>query len=236
MKNIKAIFADCDGTLYNKQNCTYYDMAVVAFGKALDILGIPKDALAPVRARLKANGVHGLLNAALALCQERQIDFNVFAREMVKNTDYSRIPEDWDMLRLLRMCGTKLPVYIVTNNTAPHLQKVLNCLKGAGQQDIASLKIHTITIEDTFYDGVFHPKKTGTQLTDLCAQIGQQPQDVLLLDDTQDVCDVALAQGLQANLVETPYDTKMILRRIVYEEPRLKRVVPVRKTRRFFGR
>ena len=236
MKNVKALFIDCDGVLYDKEACTYHDIAIIAFGKALDALNIPREEVPPTRARLKAKGVHGLLNAALALCQERHIDFNVFADVMAQNTDYNRIPKDVDMLRLLRECGAKVPIYIVTNNTAPHLQNILNCLNGGKIQSTEDLKIHLITIEDTLRDGVFFPKKAEGQLPYLCAQIGEKPEDVLLLDDTQDVCDAALAQGLQVAFVGKPCDTKAILRRIIHEKSRSKRAVSVRKTRGRAGR
>lgn len=235
MREVKALFIDCDGVLYDKKNCTYHDMAVVGFGKAMEALNIPQEELAPTRAKLRAADVHGLLNAALDMCQKRNIPYSAFSEEMVKNTDYSRISEDLEMLKLLKECASLVPVYVVTNNSKPHLQRVLNCLNGGGYQQMDALNIHPITIEDTFYKGIFHPKKTGTQLTDLCAQVGEQPEHVLLLDDTLDVCDAALAQGLQVNQIQTPHETKMILRRVIYEAKRPKRIVSLRKTRGGIG-
>ena len=236
--NVKALLIDCDGVIYNKQDCTYEDIAIVGFGKAMDILNIPRADLAPTRAELKGRGVHGLLNAALAMCDKQNIPFDSFAMEMVKNIDYSRIEPDWDMLRLLRDCGAKMPIYIVTNNTRPHVEKIFTCLRGGRPFENVeeSLNIRLVTIENTLADGVFHPKKTGTQLTDLCVQIGQLPENVLLLDDTADVCQAAQIQGLQVRPIKTPYDTKMILRSIIYEKSRSERAIPVRKTRGFFGR
>ncbi len=231
MKNVKALFIDCDGVLYDKRNCTYHDMAVVAYGKAMAALGIPHEELEPTRAKLKAQDVHGLFNAALVMCQKRGIPFNVFALEMVDNTDYSRIPKDKEMLNLLKKAAEKIPVYIVTNNTWVHLLRVLSQLNGAPMNDVFSLlNVIPITIENTLDEGVFHPKKVGTQFSALCAQEGKMPRDVLVLDDTQDVCDAALAQGLQVNFIETPQDTKKILRRIIHEDKRHKRSTPVRKT------
>ena len=238
MKDIKALFIDCDGVLYDKRECTYHDIAIVGLGKTLDVLGMPQSELAPARAKLKANGVHGLLNAVLELCKQHHVQFDAFAHEMAQQVDYSRISEDWAMLKLLRECGSHMPIYIVTNNTRPHLDKIFACLRGGSIfEDLhKSLNVKSIAIEDTLKDGVFHPKKAGTQLADLCSQIGEKPENVLLLDDTQDVCDAAMAQGLQVQQIESPYDTKMILRRMIYEKSRPKTTLPVRKTRRLFGR
>ena len=235
MKNIKALFVDCDGVLYDKQDCTYHDMAVIGFGEAMNALNIPHDELAPTRAKLKEMDVHGLFNAALVMCQKRNIPFDLFAQEMVKKIDYSRIPDDKEMLRLLHECGSQMPVYVVTNNTRPHLQKILNRLNGNNNEDISVLNVHPIAIEDTFCDGFFHPKKTGRQLTELCSKIGLEPRNVLLLDDTKDVCDAALAQGLQIGFIEKPNDTKIILRRIIHEKSKPERVVAIRKTRGGLG-
>ena len=238
MEQVRALFIDCDGVLYNKDCCTYHDIAVVGFGKTLDHYGISQDEFQKVRTTLREQNVRGLLNAALALCNLHKIQFNDFAKRMVANTDYSRILEDGDILRLLKSCGEVMPIYIVTNNTAPHLDKVLAQLHAGHPFDNVEkqLNIHLITIENTLADGVFHPKKTGTQLTDLCAQIGKKQKNVLLLDDTTDVCEAAKAQGLQVACIQSPSDTKMILRRMIHEKSKPERIIPVRKTRRCVGR
>ncbi|MBQ4472643.1 MAG: HAD family hydrolase [Alphaproteobacteria bacterium] len=238
MKQVRALFIDCDGVLYNKDCCTYHDIAVVGFGKTLAHYDISEDEFQKVRTTLREQNVRGLLNAALALCNLHDIQFNDFATRMVSNTDYSRILEDWDILRLLKSCGEVMPIYIVTNNTAPHLDKVLTQLHGGQPFDDVEkqLNIRPITIENTLADGVFHPKKTGTQMTDLCKKIGQKPENVLLLDDTTDVCLAASAQGLQVTYIQSTNDTKAILRRMLYEKSKPERIIPVRKTRRSIGR
>ena len=81
------------------------------------------------------------------------------------------------------------------------------------------LNIKFVAIEDTLADGVFHSKKMGTQLSDLCLKIGQKPENVLLLDDTPEVCQIALVQGLTITdqPIAGPKETKQILRGFINE-------------------
>lgn len=224
MNKTKAIFIDCDGVLYDKQYCTYEDIAVVALEKTLAKYNIPYSEFQTKRIELRNKGVHGLINTILKLCQSKGIPFGEFSKEMVKNTDYSRIPKDTEMLKLLQQAGTVKAIYIVTNNTRPHLEKVLSCLKGEDTPvEFSKLNVYPITIEETLYDGMFHPKKVTGQFKDLCAAVGEKPQNVLMLDDTQEVCDAAINQGVKTFLIQCPGDTKTILKGVINEKSKPKR-------------
>ena len=128
-----------------------------------------------------------------------------------------------------------MPVYIVTDNTWSHLLHILSRLNGSEIRDIFSpLNIMPITIENTLYDGAFHPKRVGNQLESLCVEIDQMPHDVLLLDDTSVVCETAKSQGFQVVSIEGPEHTKKILKGVLHEKS--KRCVSVRETRGRTGR
>ncbi len=231
MKEIKTLFIDCDGVLYDKKNLTYYDMAVVAFHKALSVFDISAKEAVLTGASLKKKNIHGFFNMPLALCKKKQIPFRAFADTMANSTDYSHIPADKSLLKLLKEAGKIMPVYIVTNNTRPHLNHILKRLNGDKPIECADLNIYPITVEETLYNGQFHTKRNGNQLTHLCESVGQKPKNVLLLDDTQNVCDAALAQGLKVFPITGPKATKLILKGVIHEKSKLKGHLPVRQTR-----
>ena len=233
MKKIKALFIDCDGVLYDKKNCTYEDIAVIGFGKTLDQFGITRERADKRHAELKAKNIHGLYNVVLDLSRQDGFSFSKFAAQMIQNVDYSRIPQDKALLSLLKQIGQKMPVYFVTNNTYPHLLRILSCLNGRPVRNVfKEFHIIPITLEKTLHNNVFHPKKTEHQFLNLCTQIGQMPYDVLLLDDTGNVCAAAKQQGLNVIQIQGPEQTKQIIRGVLNETSNNKRPLSVRKTRR----
>ena len=220
MKNIKALFIDCDGVLYDKNQCSSHDMVDIGFGKTFEKYQIPFTEFTHKHIELKQKGIRGVWNAVLDLCNKYHLSFSEFTKNVVNNTDYSLISTDFEMLNLLKKVGTLIPTYIVTNNSAPHLNKIFACLNGgtALQNPQQELNIHSITIENTFYDGIFQSKKMETQLPKLCEQITCQTENVLLLDDTESVRKTAIDQGLKITNtpIEKPEDTKKILREALY--------------------
>ena len=231
MNTPKALLIDLDGVFYDKDECSYRDIAIVGLGKTLKDFAINPDELDHARRILKSKHIPGMFNAVLSVCKKHRIPFDVFAEKMVQNTDYSRVKQNKAMLDLLKQIGALMPTYLVTNNTMPHTKKILQCLNGNQPIGFDQLHITPVTIENTFYAGCFHPKKMGNQLTDLCDIIGQKPRQVLLLDDTPDVCDAAFRQKLQVSFVQTPQDTQLILRSLIHEKSIVKRRIAVRKTR-----
>ena len=226
MKNIKALFIDCDGVLYDKSRCSYHDIAVVALKKTLDFFKIPMEAVESTRQHLKTKGIRGLFNTVLYLCNKRHIAFDNFATKMALYTDYTNIPKEREMLLLLKELAVIMPTYIVTNNTLPHLNKVFHRLAGGNYVPLEQSKIYPITIETTLAQNVFHTKKSAQHLTLLCQHLGQNPQNVLLLDDTLDVCEAAQAQGLQVAVINTPDDTKKIFKKLIQQKSKNKLLLP----------
>ena len=244
MKNVKALFIDCDGVLYNDAENADDNIVNISLGKTLAPYGISMDEFNQTRAALKEEGIRGLFNSALDLCRRYHIEFSDFAINMVNNTDYSEIPNDPEMLALLKKVATCIPVYIVTNNTAPHLIKIFDQLRGksSSQSPQEELGIHLISIEDTLeFDrecqrAIFHPKQMKEQFKKLCAHLDLLPEQVALIDDTERIRKKAEKQGLCTIAVDGPEDTKETLRKVIHEKSKPERVVPLRETRGFFGR
>jgi len=243
MENIKALFIDCDGVLYNDAENADDNIVNISLGKTLAPYGISMDEFNQTRAALKEEGIRGLFNSALDLCHRYHIEFSDFAVNMVNNTDYSQIPSDPEMLGLLKKVGACLPVYIVTNNTAPHLIKIFNQLRGkvSSQNPQEELGIHLISIEDTLaFDRecqrtIFHPKQMKDQFKKLCAQLDLLPGQVALIDDTERIRKKAEKQGMHTIATDGPEDTKETLRRVIHEKSKPERVVSIRKTRGGLG-
>jgi FMN phosphatase YigB (HAD superfamily) len=244
MENIKALFIDCDGVLYNDAENADDNIVNISLGKTLAPYGISMDEFNQTRAALKEEGIRGLFNSVLDLCNRYHIKFDDFAVKMVNNTDYSQIPNDPEMLELLKKVATCVPVYIVTNNTAPHLIKIFDLLRGktSPQSPQEELGIHLISIEDTLaFDRecqrtIFHPKQMKDQFKKLCAQVDLLPEQVALIDDTERIRKKAEKQGVVPIATEGPQETKEILRRIIHEKSKPERAVFIREARCCAGR
>ena len=226
MENIRALLIDCDGVLYNTAECAGDDIVKVGLGKTLGQYHISQDEFDQTRADLKEEGIRGLFNAVFDLCQHKRIDLKLFTQDMVANTDYSHISHDLDMMTLLKQVGTLMPTYIVTNNTAPHLAKIFDQLRGkpTSQNLLDELNLHAMTIETTlefdraFNRAIFHPKQMKDQFKKICAQLDLPPEEVALIDDTERIRKKAADQGLITLATNGPNDTKDILRRIIHEK------------------
>ena len=226
MKNIRALLIDCDGVLYYRSEYTDDDIVRLALGKTLAQYHISQDEFDQARTSLKEEGIRGLFNAALEICNHHHIAFNDFAVTMTNNTDYNNIAQDLEMLELLKKVGTLIPTYIVTNNTLPHLVKIFDQLRGkqASKSLQEELSLNLITIETTsafdheFNRTIFHPKQMKEQFKKLCAQMDLPPETVALIDDTERIRKKAKEQGLITIPTEGPKDTKDILRRIIHEK------------------
>jgi len=241
IKNIQTLLVDCDGVLYDDAQCTNQDMQE-AIDKTLNSFHIPPEMFAQTRADLKKVGIRGLFNSALDLCYRYHVLFDDFAEKMVANTNYSKISSDPEMIELLKKAAQVMPVCIVTNNTAPHLRKIFDCLRGRpGKDDLETeVGIQVITIENTLYDDpsagrkIFHPKQKDGQFARICSILEQEPATVGILDDTERIRNKAQKQGLVPIPTDGPADTKDVLRQVIAikgkenEKINFARVVPVR--------
>lgn len=213
MPNIQAVFVDCDGVLYDVNLLTYEEI-VASARQAGTALGLKWDDFDKVRAGLKERHYHGFYNTVLKLCQAQGISFNALAQKMVGILDYSRIKPDKELLPLLQKVALNKKLYIFTNNTRAHLEKVFNQLFNCSVQDSG---LAAITAESTLENGYFYPKRMDGVLTKWCQKIGVPPQNTLMLDDTNTVIEAAQKEGLQYRQIENAQMTKSILKEI-YEK------------------
>ena len=216
MQNVQAVFVDCDGVLYDVDLLTY-DEIVAAGRQAGKDLGLDWADFDKIHASLKERHYHGFYNTVLKLCQAQGVSFDALAQKMVNILDYSRIKPDEELLPLLQKVALKKKLYIFTNNTRAHLEKVFNQLFNCSVQDSA---LAAITAESTLENGYFYPKRMEGVFTKWCKKIGVLPQNTLMLDDTNTVIEAAQKEGLQYRQIENAQMTKLILKELNEEHKR----------------
>ncbi len=211
MQEVQAVFVDCDGVLYDVDLLTYEEMVSACKSAACE-LGLNLNNFDEVRENLKQKGFHGLYNIILKLCQAQNKSFEKIADRMVEFLDYSRILPNPDLLVLLQQVAEKKKVYIFTNNTYAHLNRIFMCLF---DKNLVQSGIKAITIEDTYSDGFFYPKRMENVFTSWCQKIGVLPQNTLMLDDTDNVIQAAKEQGLQYQQIQSARMTQEILQELL---------------------
>ena len=207
MKEIQAVFVDCDGVLYDVDLLTYEEM-LKAGQKAGEALGLNWSEFNKIREELRNQGFRGFYNVILKLCQKKGVFFEKFAQDMVENLDYSRIAPNPKLLKLLQQVAQKKKLYIFTNNTLPHLEKVFNRLFDCS---VNQSGLSVITAESTLKEGHFYPKRMDGVLAGWCQKIGELPQHTLMMDDTDNVIEAAQKEGLQSVKIENAQMTEKIL-------------------------
>lgn len=208
MQQIQMLFVDCDGVLYNATDLTYEEM-IQACQRAGQELGIHWDDVVELHHQLKAQGIHGWYNTTLELCRRYHVDFGDVAELMVSYVDYSKIPEDLELLELLQRMRQKKDLVLLTNNTRPHVEKIFDRLF---HKSIKQTKLRVLTVEDTLWDHYFHVKQQPGAFGVWCQKFHVLPEQVLLLDDTENVLEVAKSQGLQTIQTLGPEMIKKVLK------------------------
>ena len=211
MQEVQAIFVDCDGVLYDVSLLTY-DEIVAAGHQAGSSLGLDWTDFDKVHTDLKSQGFHGFYNTVIKLCQAQNVSFDKLAKEMTEILDYSRIQPNLKLLSLLQQVAQKKKLYIFTNNTRPHLEKIFGRLFGCS---VKQTNLPVITAESTLENGYFYPKRMEGVFTKWCQKLGLTPATTLMLDDSDNVIEAAEREGLQFIKIENAHMTEQILKELL---------------------
>ena len=211
MQEVQAIFVDCDGVLYDVDLLTY-DEIVAAGRQAGSSLGLDWTDFDKVHADLKNRGFHGYYNTVIKLCKAQNISFDELAPKMTEILDYSRIQPNPELLSLLQQVAQKKKLYIFTNNTRPHLEKIFDRLFGCTVEESG---LSAITAESTLENGYFYPKRMEGVFTKWCQKLGLIPSTTLMLDDTDHVIEPAKREGLQFIKISNAQMTMQILKEMI---------------------
>lgn len=210
MQEIQAVFVDCDGVLYDVDLLTY-DEIVAAVRQAGSTMALSWDDFDSIHTDLKNKGYHGFYNTVLKLCQAQGISFDVLVQKAAEVLDYSRIQPDPEFLPLLQKAAQSKKLYIFTNNTRPHLEKVF---ERVFRCSVAQSGLNVITAESTLDNNYFYPKRMSGVLSKWCQKIGVLPQNTLMLDDSANVIEAAEKEGLQYRTIRNARMTKEILKEL----------------------
>ena len=211
MQEVSAVFVDCDGVLYDVDLLTYEEI-VSAGHRAGDALGLNWTDFDKVHGELKSQGFHGFYNTVLKLCQAQGISFKELTRIMTEMLDYSRIQPNQELLFLLQQVARKRKLFIFTNNTRVHLEKIFDHLFGC---TVEQSGLNAITTENTLENGYLYPKRMPGVFAKWCKKIGVLPKNTLMLDDSQNVIEAAQKEGLQFIKIENARMTEQVLKELI---------------------
>ena len=210
MNKIQTVFVDCDGVLYDVDFLAYSEIEN-AGRRAGEALGLDWTNFKKVHKDLKKKGFRGFYNTVLELCRTHGVSFEKLAQDMVDILDYSRIQPNPKLLTYLQQVSQMRKLFIFTNNTRPHLEKIFNRLFGC---TIDQSRLAVITAENTLENGYFYTKKMTGVFSKWCQKIKTTPERTLMLDDSEDVIEAAKKEGLQFIKIENADMTEKVLKNL----------------------
>ena len=183
MPDIKNLVFDCDGVLYPISALTtkeIIDAMKKVYRADLDVSGNEQNEISQATV---ADNHRGLFNYILEICRYKNYDFNHFCEKMADNIDYSRIQPDKTLCQNLQNLSQKYNVVILSNNSRPHLAKVIGRLFGYSLEETEQKGIRVFDISASLHKGYFHPKQSDDGFKIFCRRAQIQPQETLLFDD-----------------------------------------------------
>ncbi len=118
---------------------------------------------------------------------------NVFNHEIVKITDYSKIPQNPTLFAAIKRLQLKYNVIIITDNSKPHTQEVFKALWG---KDIEESAIDIYSIEDAKMGKYYLAKREGG-LELFCKTRAIDPAECFFIDDNIANIKAANALGMK---------------------------------------
>lgn len=204
----KTLVLDCDGVIYpitDIPNAVF----IKAFKDAVYSLGISEAQYQEASNRSKARKALGLFNFAREICQDFGVNFECLCDNFVDRLDYSRLSADNELLSLIYEAQKKYNLAIYTNNHIKHLDKVLNAKFCKNSKNIGFI---CFDITSTFFNNIFHPKKSDLGLLMVAEKLGQEPKNCILIDDAEINCEKARSIGMDAVLITENYTLKDCLK------------------------
>lgn len=203
----KTLVLDCDGVLYPLSAIPNAQF-IEAFKNAISSLGISEPQYQEASSRAKAKKALGLFNFAREICQDFGVSFEAFCDGFVANLNYANILRDDELLELIYEVQKYYNIAIYTNNHIKHLNKVLDVKFGKNTSNIGFV---CYDITSTYFNNIFHPKKSDLGLLMVAEKLGQEPEDCILIDDAEFNCAKALSIGMEAVLITEDFTLKEYL-------------------------
>lgn len=207
----KTLVLDCDGVLYPLSAIPNAEF-VEAFKNSIFALGINEQQYLEASARAKAKNALGLFNFAREICQDFGISFDAFCDGFVANLNYRSITRDDELLELIYEVQKSYNLAIYTNNHIKHLNKVL---EAKFDKNASNIGFVCYDITSTYFNNIFHPKKSDLGLLMVAEKLGELPENCILIDDAEFNCAKALSIGMGAVLISEDYTLKEYLRSLL---------------------
>ena len=135
------------------------------------------------------------------MCRRKDYDFNRFCEKMADGIDYSRIQENKILWQNLQNVAQNYNVAILSNNSRPHIAKVLNRLFHCSVEEVEQNGIKVFDISSTEKDGHFHPKQSDDGLEIFMQRSQFLPEESLLFDDVLLNIEAAQKIGMHGVLI-----------------------------------
>ena len=211
LSKVNTLIIDVDGVLFPETQLSI--QAIIAGIKdSINKISVTKKEYDLIRKQVKRNKQKGLYNLALKLCKNDKNKYQKFCDNVVDAIDYSTIKPNPELYQLLERAGRNHDIFIFTNNTINHVDKVYYQLWGKTSNDVF---FKTCPVEFTEKNGYFHPKQSNDGFPIFLEKINKKPSECILLDDTEVNINMALSHGLNAKLISEDYPLSTFLKGIV---------------------
>lgn len=197
----KNLIIDCDGVLYPLSDLSVSDFVTAMKIVYRDDLHISGEEQMEISAKTIRENHLGLFNYIREMCYYRDYDFGDFCKKMCDHIDYSSISPDKELLKTLLSVSDKNRVFIWTNNSREHLEKVSERLFSKNLAFLENKGIGVFDITVMEQNGYFQPKQSEKGFEMFLQKIAAKPEDCVLFDDTPRNIKIASQNGVKGILI-----------------------------------
>jgi hypothetical protein len=176
---------------------------LTAFNKVCDEFHITDEKFITDGDKIETKSIGGSYNHILSAANKANITPTAFINKVIGFINYSNISADkGDVLELLHKTSQKYKVCICTNNTLPHVNKVL---KARFNIDASELPFGVFDATFAKQGGVYYPKQSDVFIKKLEQHFGLNAHDFFWIDDDPTVTNAVTKQDCDFALVTDKY-------------------------------
>lgn len=198
---IKNILLDCDGVLYPLNELATKDIVDAMKFVYRNEVGLTPEEQKFVSEKTITENHLGMFNYINEICRYKHYSFDEFCASVADKTDYGNINSNKNLWTSLQNATAKYNVSIFTNNSRPHLEKVLNRVFAIGVSDLEKSGISVYDIKATEKDGYFLPKQDKNGFSSFLKKLNLNANETLLFDDAPINIKRAHEAGMHAILI-----------------------------------
>ena len=200
-EKIKNLIFDCDGVLYPISMLTTKEIIDAMKKVYREDLGVSGNEQNEISQAPVADNHRGLFNYILEICRYKNFSFDRFCKKMADNIDYGRIIPNPLLWRNLQNLASNYNVAVLSNNSRPHVAKVMKQLFGKSLSEIEQGNIKIFDISSSLHNGHFHPKQSDDGLSIFCKRANIIPCESMLFDDVPLNIESAQKIGMHGTII-----------------------------------